>query len=242
MAREPKELAEMRHALGRRLAQLRTSAGLTQEALAQRSETSRSTVVNVEAGLQNVSRVMWERLDTLLNASGTLLSAFDKLSSVKTEWDRVGPVFDLLEETFGPAAKVRTSETVSDARDAAVQWLVSTNPQMSAQEPDQRRVGLEDVARLQAARGRLKALDQQYGGAVALPLIAGHIRHQVRPLLRGRYKDTTGDPLFRTAAQLILDAGWAAYDADAQSYARGACVPRCALLTWPVTGCSVAAF
>jgi hypothetical protein len=101
-----------------------------------------------------------------------------------------------------------------------VQWLVSTNPPVRAKEPGQHRVGLEDVARLQVTRDRFKALDNQYGGAAAFPLLADCIRHQVRPLLRGRYKDATGDPLLRTAAHLVLDAGWAAYDADAQPYAR----------------------
>lgn len=220
MAREPTELAEMRHALGRRLAQFSSSASLTHAALAQCVDFSRSTVVNFEAGLQNGSRVMWERFDELLNAGGELLSVFERLSLAKRQWDRVGPVVDLVEGTFGPEARIGISETVSDIRDAAVRWLVSASPQMSAPELNQQRVGIEDVARLQAMRARLKGVDQQCGGIVALPLVADCVRHQVRPLLRGRYKDTIGDPLFRTAAQLALDAGWAAYDADAQSYAR----------------------
>lgn len=193
---------------------------------AQRTGSTRSTVVNVEVGRQGLSRAQWEWFDALLTAHGALVSAFDTLSLAKTEWDRVAPVVDLLEDTFGPGARIRTGGTVSDVRVAAVQWLVSTTPPVSAyprvpvRESRQRRVGLADVARLQAARDRPKALDNQHGGAVAFPLIADYIRHQVRPLLRGRYQDTTGDPLLQAAAHVVLDAGWAAYDANAQSYAR----------------------
>jgi transcriptional regulator with XRE-family HTH domain len=210
----------MRQELGQKLAQFRTAAGLTQATLAQQAGSTRSTVVNVEVGRQGISRAKWERFDTLLNANGTLVSAFDTLSLAKTEWDRVSPVVDLIEDTFGPGARIRTNGTISDVRAAAVQWLVSTNPHAATTESDQRRVGLEDVTRLQTARNRLKALDNQYGGATAFPLIADYVRHEVRPLLRGRYKDATGDPLLQAAAQLILDAGWAAYDANAQPYAR----------------------
>jgi transcriptional regulator with XRE-family HTH domain len=234
VAREPADIADARKELGRRLAQLRTAVGYTQQTFAQQVGSTRSTIVNVEVGRQGISRAAWERFDVLLNANGMLVSTFDELSLLKTEWDRIGPVVDLVEDTFGPGARIRTSGAVSDVRDAAVQWLVSNSPRMSPTELDQRQVGIEDVARLQAARDRLKELDNQYGGAVAYPLIADCVKRQVRPLLRGRYKDVTGDPLLRTAAQLILDAGWAAYDADAQPYARR-CM-RAALRLADITG------
>lgn len=220
MAREPADIADVRKELGRQLAQLRAAAGYTQEVFARQVGSTRSTIVNVELGRQGISRAAWERFDALLKANGLLVSAFDELSLLKTEWDRIRPVVDLVEDTFGPGARIRTNGAVADVRDAAVQWLVSNNPRMSPTELDQRRIGLEDVAQLQTTRDQLKELDNQYGGAVAYPLIADCVKRQVRPLLRGRYKDVTGDPLLRTSAQLILDAGWAAYDADAQPYAR----------------------
>lgn len=220
MAREPADIADMRRELGRKLARFRTEAGFTQAAFAQRAGSTRSTVVNVERGRQGSSRVLWERFDALLNANGALVSTYDALSLAKTEWDRVAPVVDLLEDTFGPGARIRTNGTVSDVRDAAVRWLISDSLRVPPAEPIQRHVGPADVTRLQAARNRLKALDNQYGGAAAFPVIADYIRHHVRPLLHGRYKDTTGDPLLQAAAHLVLDAGWTAYDADAQPYAR----------------------
>ena len=92
------------------------------------------------------------------------------------------------------------------------------------------RIGQVDVARLQTARDRFKAVDNEFGGVTALPSITTYVRNEVRPLLRGSYSDLTGHALRSTAAQLILDAGWAAYDANLQSFARR-CM-HCGLPKW----------
>ncbi|MFI9640886.1 helix-turn-helix domain-containing protein [Micromonospora sp. NPDC051925] len=75
----PERIREAQQALGRRLAQCRKAAGLTQVALARRTAYSRSAVANVEIGRQNISRGFWECADRELGAGGTLLEAFDAL-------------------------------------------------------------------------------------------------------------------------------------------------------------------
>ena len=65
-------------ALGRRLAQLRGGAGLTQGALAQRLSYSRSTLANVETGRQRVPREFWVRCDALLASGSQLTDSYDR--------------------------------------------------------------------------------------------------------------------------------------------------------------------
>ena len=63
--------------LGRCLKALRQEAELTQVRLADLVRYSRSTVANVEAGRQSITRDFWERADREVRAQGTLLASFD---------------------------------------------------------------------------------------------------------------------------------------------------------------------
>lgn len=80
----PERIREAQQALGRRLAQWRKAAGMTQVALARRTAYSRSAVANVEIGRQNIPRGFWERADRELGAGGTLVEAFDALHELVT--------------------------------------------------------------------------------------------------------------------------------------------------------------
>src|SRR5947208_15294652 len=158
----------MRQGLGRELARFRTAAGFTQAELACRMGFSRSSVVNIETGRQGTSRAMWERLDVLLQARRVLVQAFDAVAEAKAEWDRVGSVVGLVENTFGRGARASAGGSVSDARAAAIRWLVSDRSSVPTV-PVGHRIGQVDVARLQTARDRFKAVDNEFGGVAALP-------------------------------------------------------------------------
>ncbi|WP_174533520.1 helix-turn-helix transcriptional regulator [Micromonospora chalcea] len=71
------DLQQARDDLGRKLAALRRSRGLIQEALARQVHTTRSTLGMVERGRQVVDRIFWLQCDTLLDAQGELLAAYD---------------------------------------------------------------------------------------------------------------------------------------------------------------------
>ncbi|MFE7869451.1 helix-turn-helix transcriptional regulator [Micromonospora humida] len=71
------DLQQARDDLGRKLAALRWSRGLIQEALARQVHTTRSTLGMVERGRQVVDRIFWLQCDTLLDAQGELLAAYD---------------------------------------------------------------------------------------------------------------------------------------------------------------------
>ncbi|MFJ8833052.1 helix-turn-helix domain-containing protein [Micromonospora aurantiaca] len=65
------DLQQARDDLGRKLAALRRSRGLIQEALARQVHTTRSTLGMVERGRQVVDRIFWLQCDTLLDATAS---------------------------------------------------------------------------------------------------------------------------------------------------------------------------
>ena len=75
----PDEITAARRALGRSLAAYREAAGYSQHALAPLVHYGRSTIANVEVGRQNAPRAFWQRCDEVLNASGALLEAYERL-------------------------------------------------------------------------------------------------------------------------------------------------------------------
>lgn len=66
----------MRTSLGRQLAVLRRSAGLTQGQLGHRTGYSRSSIAHVEAGRQTPDRTFWQRTDDIVEADGALVGAY----------------------------------------------------------------------------------------------------------------------------------------------------------------------
>lgn len=222
MAREPTEVVELRRMLGRRLAMLRGEAGLTQDEIARALHYARTSVAHIETGRQGAPRAFWERVDRLLGADGVLVTTYDELAQAKAARPRdtaaVGTMIDTILKILGPMHE--KDSPVGDVRQAALRWLVSSDLRLTHAATGSRRVGQDDLDRLHANRTQLKALDNRIGGAVALPLLTSYLRRDVVPLLHGRYTETTGRRLMAVTAQLVLDAGWAAYDANAQPFAR----------------------
>lgn len=93
-------------------------------------------------------------------------------------------------------------------------WLVAPQASPTFRDTGRPRVGLGDVMRLRAVRRQLKALDHAHGGGTAFPMAVTYLRRDVVPLLQGCYDDFTGRALFTATAELKLDVGWMAYDAD----------------------------
>lgn len=71
------DVAKARKDIGRRLAEWRAAAELTQVALAGRISYSRSTLASVETGRHCAPRKFWQRADREVGAAGGLLAAFD---------------------------------------------------------------------------------------------------------------------------------------------------------------------
>lgn len=83
MARESKDLAEMRRALGSQLAILRAASELTQDQIARATFRDRTTVAHLEKGRARGDEHFWTIADELCGADGVLLTAFHAVAAAK---------------------------------------------------------------------------------------------------------------------------------------------------------------
>ena len=74
--------------LGQRLAAKRKAAKLSQQELAKRTTYSRSSIANIETGLQHVDRSFWEKADRLLDADGELVREYDAAETLQRHHQR----------------------------------------------------------------------------------------------------------------------------------------------------------
>ncbi|ABP56839.1 helix-turn-helix domain-containing protein [Salinispora tropica] len=79
--RDTDDTRTARHALGRRLAELRRAAGQTQHGLARLVQYGRSSVANTETGRQHPERPFWTRCDEALRTGGVLTAEYDRIAN-----------------------------------------------------------------------------------------------------------------------------------------------------------------
>jgi transcriptional regulator with XRE-family HTH domain len=98
--------------------------------------------------------------------------------------------------------------------EASLRWLVAPDPApMPSRERGDVHVGFADVATVKATTGMFAELDDRFGGDHARHAVIQYLSRDVAPLLKGRYKESTGRALFSTVAEATLLAGWMSYDA-----------------------------
>jgi hypothetical protein len=78
-AGRPDRIWELRRALGRELAALRSRAGFSQWEFAPLTGYSRSTLSDAELGRHRLRREFWLRCDAALLAGGALVAAYDRI-------------------------------------------------------------------------------------------------------------------------------------------------------------------
>lgn len=78
--------------LGQQLAVKRKAATLSQQELAKRTTYSRSSIANIEIGLQHVDRSFWEKADRLLGANGELVQEYDAAEALQRRHQRPAAV------------------------------------------------------------------------------------------------------------------------------------------------------
>jgi hypothetical protein len=83
------------------------------------------------------------------------------------------------------------------------------------------RVGLDDVACIQAARNRYEQMYRRVGGVATRGRVVFFLNEYAASVLRGSYSDAVGRKLHRAVGGLVSIAGICAYDADAQGFAQG---------------------
>ncbi|MCY0930970.1 transcriptional regulator [Streptomyces sp. H27-H1] len=84
------------------------------------------------------------------------------------------------------------------------------------------RLGLSDVARIEATTEAFRELDNAHGGGLSRLAVVGQLQHVTNLTRTGIYTEETGRALFVAVAELASVAGWMTHDAgahaDAQNY------------------------
>jgi transcriptional regulator with XRE-family HTH domain len=215
-----------RAAFGKRMRQLMAERNLSLRRLAKIVPCNVGYLSRIMNGLKPPSTQVAARLDELLGANGELLALVDGTTAappISEELPDLGwaaSVEDarrIVVELFGCDASARTVQSGERevVRSATLRWLVEPPDAKTQQVRGWRRIGESDVKRLHAVRRHLKILDDAHGGGTAFPMALSYLRGEVKPLLEGHYGETTGRQLLEAAAELVLDAGWMAYDAGA---------------------------
>lgn len=236
----------IRLALGAQLAARRQAAGETQRSLAHKLPYSRSTIAGVETGRQHAPVAFWKSCDELLDAGGALLDSYRSLEAAisaqagECAETEVAAVRSLAQLGLGwqstlngaVASVVGISESVKElARDlaptttaassvATLRWLLAPLDRQPQRAHGDRLVGRNDVAAVMAMHQSLSQLDDTHGGGAVLHMALTYLRHDVAPLLRGRYSAGIGKALFAATSQLIMALAWMAYDAAHHDLAR----------------------
>ncbi|GAA0911245.1 hypothetical protein GCM10009557_85570 [Virgisporangium ochraceum] len=181
--------------LGRQLACLRRSSGLTQHAFAPMTMYGRSTVANAESGHQRVSRGFWVRCDELLRAEGQLVRRYDEIVAMERGLHRLGGEGG----TSGPKRGIerRGALLMGIAAVAAASGLAkATGPASAA-----RRVGAADVARIRAVTALYRSLDYEVGGG-AIRRDVNRFAHVVTTLLNHGDVAAVREPLLTAVAEV----------------------------------------
>lgn len=203
-------------ALGRQLASMRRSSGLTQHSFAPMTLYGRSTVANAESGHQRVSRGFWVRCDELLRAEGELIRRYDEIVAMERGLHRLGS-----RANGAPPPKRgierRSALLAGIAAVAAASGLTGAVGRASAA----RRIGAADVARIRAVTALYRSLDYEVGGG-AIRRDVNRFAHVVTTLLNHGDAAAVREPLLTAVAEVRQLAGWTAFDAgrhaDAQRH------------------------
>lgn len=207
------DLQQAREDLGRKLAALRKSRGLIQEALARQVHTTRSTLGMVERGRQVVDRIFWLQCDTLLEARGQLIAAYDGYRDLQSRfqvqqaqaaqrarWAAVSePVITAgaaIAERYGEADASRSSRDRIGREQPEEGPTTRSGPSLAAEAE----TGRDTVARAATAavllaelRRHLLTPAQPTQGVAALPRV-GEVRQRVAQVhslyQRGNYAET----------------------------------------------------
>jgi tetratricopeptide (TPR) repeat protein len=244
-------VGEARLALGAQLAAHRQAAGETQRSLARKLPYSRSTIAGVETGRQHAPIAFWENCDELLDAGSALLKGYRSLEAViraqaseraetgaaavrslappglgwqSTLNGAVVSVMGLSQESVQVPVCDLAPTTAAASGAATLRWLLAPLDRQPQRAHGHRLVGRNDVAAVMAMHQSLRQLDNTHGGGAVLHMALAYLRHDVAPLLHGRYSAGIGKTLFAATSQLIMALALMAYDAAHHDLARRAMI------------------
>ena len=208
MADEPAHIAALKRALGRRLADLRKAARVTQQEVAKRGFVDRTYVSHAERGQQVPERGFWVAVDDFLKAGGSLRTAYDELVAAQ----------HAVKQADLDALRARHHLPAAPSLGSCLA-LRSTIP--GSPSKDRRPMRAELLAHYEALTDNYRQIDYQAGARAVYSETVAHLNRllaavdQVPSSLYRRFILGLGD-----AAQL---AAWLAIDGQDYGTARQYC-------------------
>lgn len=142
MGQERQAIAELRRALGERLATYRKLAELSQAQLGERLYSDRTTIVRLEQGNRSKDVRFWQRADDLLGADGALVAAFSEVEAARADHER----------------REREAEVAAHRRKIE-SWRRNVQPLSTSEAPSPETVPAPPPGLLPAARSRATPAD-----------------------------------------------------------------------------------
>jgi len=115
---------------------------------------------------------------------------------------------DLSETTQIVGAKVDASAWST----SSLRWLVSSDNQHPLDAVSAPRVGPSDIDRFKETAKLFAELDNRFGGGHGRKALIQYLATDGERLLRGRFTDAIGKPLYAAIAEATLLAAWMSYD------------------------------
>jgi DNA-binding XRE family transcriptional regulator len=224
---DSRQVHQARRELGRKLAALRASAGLSQQALAQAVHYTRSTVGNVEVGRQNAPRAFWSSCDDVLRAGGQLRDAYDTLHALRAAGRRSeAQAIDIGGRRAVPSASRALTAYIPFLPAAldrpALDWLIDADP--GSRLGSSAEAGPVDEAQVAAAAAtmeRFRHVDHTEGAGVVYRQAEQFVATDLRLLLAARPADQqVAQRLHQLASRSYELIGYQAVDLGADGLAQ----------------------
>jgi transcriptional regulator with XRE-family HTH domain len=217
MVKESERVADLRRALGARLAEFRVAAALTQARLAELVYSDRTRVTHIEKGRTRADEQFWRVADDACRAGGVLLAGFHEVQAAQAAHEREVRATELA-EAQDKVARLRKR----DHRPTAPSPIGAFDPgreldpagllgrlTMRVQLP--RRIGWAEVEQVRLMTGTLAAGENLYGGAVAGEVGATHLRWAAR-LLSAQAAAAVEAGMYEAVGNLAGVVAYSAFD------------------------------
>ncbi|MFB9363588.1 helix-turn-helix domain-containing protein [Actinoplanes nipponensis] len=219
---DPQAVRTARRDLGQQLAALRKAKQLSQQDLADQTIYSRSSIANIETGLQPVNRTFWEAVDALLGAEDELVQGYDAIEDLRRAHPR--PIRrtrqDPPEDLVAPAAANDPSLPFAMSRSKGT----SSSPieqlaGLSFETPVPKSIDWVDVDHVRFVTRSFAISENTFGGGFSGQAAAAQLRHSSL-LLHSRASSEVRLKIFEAVGNLGGVVGFSAFDVGDYNSAR----------------------
>jgi transcriptional regulator with XRE-family HTH domain len=219
---DPQAVRTARRDLGQQLAALRKAKQLSQQDLADQTIYSRSSIANIETGLQPVNRTFWEAVDALLGAEGELVRGYDAVEDLRRAHPRplrrttqTKPEDSVVSAAVGdpdlPFTVSRSQDTPSSPIDQLADLSIDT--------PVPKSLDWVDVDHVRFVTRSFAIAENTFGGGFSGQAAAAQLRHSSL-LLQSRASNEVQLKMFEAVGNLGGVVGFSAFDVGDYSSAR----------------------